>query len=90
MNPDIQKLQEQVAELMAWKRARETQQLTAPFDDTSRLVLRAVTSAGYGTADVSEDVTISGTPETITIPKVPTGTLILQTTDGQVEIPYFT
>lgn len=39
MNPEFQKLRREVNELLKWKQARERQQLVAPLDIQSSLVL---------------------------------------------------
>lgn len=89
MNPQqLAQLQAQVAELLAWKAARERQQLSYPVDDTSRLALRAVTDSGFGSSALTQNVTISSTPQSITVPATPAGSILLFTPSGTVEVPY--
>lgn len=89
MNPDIQKLQEQVAELMAWKAAREAIQLPYPVDDISRLNLRAVSTSGFGSHALTQVVSVPATPTNITVPAAFSGTFLLEGADGRFEVPYF-
>jgi hypothetical protein len=86
---DLKLLQEQVAELMAWKQARTMQQLVHPVDDTSRLILRVVTGGGSGSTPTSTTTVISAVPTSITSNKLFTGTALFETPDGTFEVPYY-
>lgn len=87
--PDLKDILRRLKELEDWKAAREKQQLVYPVDDTSRLALRVCTDGGSGSSPVSQNVNISAVPAVVTVPTVPTGTIILQTPSGDFEIPYF-
>lgn len=89
MNDDLQRLQEQVAELMAWKAARMVIQLSYPVDDTSRLNLRAITTSGFGSHAKTQTITVPAGGSSFNVPAAITGTILLETSNGRFEIPYF-
>lgn len=86
MNPDITKLQAQVAELMAWKAARERQQISLPLDDASKLSSGAYFRVGVGTHALTQVVTDSH-GDTVTVPAAYSGTRFIIAEGEQVEIP---
>lgn len=79
---------EQFNELLAWKKAREAQQLFVPFDDTSRLISGSISSAGAGSTATTQIVNVGSTPTNITVPAAFVGSIIFNTPDGRFEIPY--
>lgn len=90
MTPEEQaQMKSDIAELKAWKTAREKQQLTDPVDDTSRLVLRVISSAGLGSHPLTQSIGIPAVPTTINVPAAFTGTVLLEGPNGTFEVPYF-
>lgn len=88
MTPEIAQLQAQVAELLEWKRQRETQQLSFPVDDASRNALSVVTGNGLGSTALTQTYNvIGGGGGAITGPKAYTDTIILLVDGGQYEVP---
>lgn len=87
MNPDIQQLQEQVAELMEWKAEKERQQITYPLDEASKTGSGALFKAGVGTKALTQVVTDSH-GDTVTVPAAYAGTRLIRVEGEQIEIPY--
>lgn len=67
MNPELEKLRREVNELLQWKRARERQQLVAPLDIQSSLVLNdAFRSISFDRINVT-DIFFQATQESPTV-----------------------
>ncbi len=80
---------EQIGGLLAWQRARTTQQLTDPVDDISRRALRAVTDAGFGSTAPTHVITIGAGGGSATVPTNPVGSILLDCGSGVFEIPHY-
>lgn len=76
---------QQFKDLLAWKAERETNQISSPLDDTSRLVLRAITTQGLGSSALTQTISTSGA--TATVPSAYVSSVIIETPDGRFEIP---
>lgn len=85
----MEDLLKRVAALEAYIEARKTQQLFDPFDDTSRLILRALTDGGTGSHSLTQSINVASTPQSITVPAAFTGTFIVNSANGPVEVPYY-
>ncbi len=79
---------QQLNDLIAWKAARESQQISNPLDETSRRLLRVVSTSGQGSTTKTQTVSVPSTPTNITVPAAYVGSLIVETPDGRFEIPY--
>lgn len=82
-------LLKRIAAIEAYIEARKKQQLTDPMDDTSRLVLRAITDGGTGSHTLTQSINVASTPQSISVPAAFTGTIFLKTNSGDVEVPYY-
>lgn len=87
MSPDIQKLQEQVAELMEWRASKEQQQISYPLDDASKYGSKGLFKVANGVKTLTQVVTDSR-GDTVTVPAAYTGTKLVVIEGEQVEIPY--
>lgn len=87
MQDQINQLEGLVADLMEWKRQRETQQLSYPVDDASRNALGAAFKIGLGSTTKTQVYTDSH-GDTLTGPKAYLGTVIFLADGTQYEIPY--
>lgn len=87
MEQRIRELEMMVAELMEWKRKRSVQQLSYPVDDASRNALGVATVTGRGAAALTQSVSVTTTPTSITVPAAYTDTILIVSEGNQYEIP---
>lgn len=85
MTPEQQR---QFAEMYAWFKQRQVQQISFPVDEASRNALGVVTRSGPGSSTKTQSVLVSGTPSSITVPAAYAGTIILLADGVPFEIPY--
>lgn len=76
-------------EVYQYIQARKEQQITAPLDDPSRNVIGAPQRIGNGSSALTQNILISGTPTTITVPSAFTGSVIFMADGTQYEIPHY-
>lgn len=88
MEERIKQLENQIAELIEWKRQREIQQISAPLDEASKNNLQSPTLVGAGSSSTTQNKNLSGDPQTITVPAAYAGTIVLNINGVQYEIPY--
>lgn len=88
MEERLAKLEAQIAELSAWKTQREQQQVAFPLDDISKNIIGGVIYDGAGSTDTTDDLSISGDPETVQVPASYDGTILLLVDGVRYEIPY--
>lgn len=82
----LEKLQEQVAGLLEWKRQRETQQLSYPVDLASKTALGVPTGVGPGSKTLTQTINTAGA--TASVPAAYAGTVIIEIEGTQYELPY--
>jgi len=83
---ELEHLKQQVAELLAWKAAKERQQLSFPVDDSSKAALGALIGRGNGSKTLTQMIDTSGA--NATVPAAYTDTLIVEFEGAQYEVPY--
>lgn len=88
MEQEIAQLKDQIAELMAWKEQKTKQQILFPLDDASRNTIGGVIPDGAGATTKTLDLNLTGNAETITVPALYTGTILLLIDGVRYEIPY--
>lgn len=75
-----------------WMNQRKKQQISLPLDDASREVIGnfVLFESGAGNATLTQNINITGNPQTITVPAAFTDTIELKNqATGQIyEIPY--
>lgn len=75
-------------EVFEWVQQRKAQQIQAPLDDASKNTLGAATDGGAGSSDLTQSVSVSGDPESITVPAAFAGSRIIELGGSTFEIPY--
>lgn len=88
MQEQITKLQQQVDELLEWKRARQRQQISYPIDQASQNTLGAAIGNGLGTHALTQNINLTGNPQTITPPAAYGGTIFLVISGETYEVPF--
>lgn len=88
MEQEIQQLRKEVKELQEWKRSRERQQITFPLDIASKTALGAPYGEGSGSATLTQSISLTGNPQSISVPAAYNDTLILVVDGVKYEIPY--
>lgn len=82
----LKTIESAISELLEWKRAREQQQISYPLDEASKNavfdLIKILSPYDFGTAS-TQNISITSTPTSITVPAQPTGTIKV-TIDGTV------
>lgn len=89
MDPqEFEKLKTDIARIVAWMEARESQLIPRLLDEGSRNNLGAPVYRGVGAHALTQSVSVPSTPTNITVPAAYSDTLILEIEGVQYEIPY--
>jgi hypothetical protein len=78
MNDQLAQLQAQVAELMTWKAERTRQAIPYPLDDASKNSLNVVSIEGTLSTGLTQSVSVSSTPTSITVPAALVGLALIK------------
>lgn len=91
MQEQLNRLENRIKELENILNNKKIQQISFPLDDTSKIIiqdrLNTVSTNGTGSA-TTQDISLTGNAQTITVPAQPTGTLKLVVNGTTYEILY--
>jgi len=75
-------------EMYAWFKERQVQQIAYPLDDASKNSLGVITSDGEGSAPLTQNINIGGTPTVISVPANYQGTVIIEAEGRGYQVPF--
>lgn len=78
MEERLRELEAKIAELAAWKAAREVQQINYPIDEASLNAIRAATYVGQGSGSLTRNINLTGEVQSITVPTSYAGSIQLR------------
>ena len=88
MSEEIAKLQQQVQELLEWKKKKEEQQISYPLDIASRTALGAPYGEGAGSSSLTQSYSVvGGGGGTVTAPKAYASSFFIVVNGVRYEVP---
>jgi len=80
-------LEAQVTLLMEYMNARKIQQISFPLDEASKTSLGVPTSEGAGSTALTENRSLTGNAQTISVPKAYVQTILVRINGALYELP---
>lgn len=84
----MEDLIKRIEQLEEWKSAKEKQQINFPVDEASKISLGAAFGDGLGSTTLTEDLSLTGNAQSITVPAPYAGSVFIVVDGVRYEIPF--